>query len=99
VLNEFHLFALVQEYVNYYNNDRCHYALDKETPAGRPVQHKESDDDTLVALPKIKRSADCTTNTSGIRPRKRGPPIKSKIISADEPGTRVITSPLFLQMP
>jgi len=45
---------------DYYNNDRCHYSLDKETPAGRPVQKKESDDDAVVALPKIKRFEDAS---------------------------------------
>ena len=53
MLNEFHLYSLVHEYVDYYNNDRCHYSLDKETPIVRPVLHKESDDDKVVALPRV----------------------------------------------
>ena len=41
---------------------------------GRPVLHKESDDDAVVVFPIIKRFADCIINIFGTRPRKRGHP-------------------------
>src|SRR5260370_20558455 len=36
VFNERHLRRLVGEFVAYYHDDRTHYALEKETPGGRP---------------------------------------------------------------
>lgn len=40
VLNERHLIRVLREYVAYYNERRCHQALEFDTPAGRAVQHK-----------------------------------------------------------
>jgi hypothetical protein len=34
VLNELHLHRVLSEYVSYYNIDRCHLALDKDSPWG-----------------------------------------------------------------
>ncbi len=53
VLNQQHLYMLVHEYVDYYNNDRTHYSLEKETPSGRSIDQRSSDDDRLVALPRV----------------------------------------------
>ena len=35
VFNERHPRRLLREYVDYYNQDRCHRTLDKDTPLGR----------------------------------------------------------------
>jgi len=47
------------EYVDYYHNDRTHLALNKDTPAGRSVEQKPSDDADIntnakiVSLPRL----------------------------------------------
>ncbi len=53
ILNERHLYKLLEEYIDYYNNDRPHYSLEKESPEGRPVQRKESDSGKVIALPRV----------------------------------------------
>ena len=44
---------MLPKYVEYYNQDRTHYNLGKDPPIERPVQKKESDDDRVIALPRI----------------------------------------------
>jgi putative transposase len=39
--------------VAYYNEDRAHYNLCKAPPFHRPVLKRESEDDTVIALPRI----------------------------------------------
>ena len=41
VLNERHLLHILKEYVEYYNNDRTHLGLDKDTPVHRPAELPE----------------------------------------------------------
>jgi putative transposase len=41
-LNETHLRRLLREYVAYYNEDRIHDALEKDTPNRRVIEHKPS---------------------------------------------------------
>ncbi len=53
VLNKKHLHRLLEEYVEYYNQDRTHYHLDKDPPQIRPVQEKGSDIDKVIALPRV----------------------------------------------
>ncbi|MCP4460717.1 MAG: transposase family protein [Cytophagales bacterium] len=53
VLNEKHLLKLLAEYVRYYNEDRTHCNLDKDPPMGRPVLKRESDDDKVIAIPRV----------------------------------------------
>jgi len=53
VLGENHLGSLLAEYVVYYNRDRCHYGLDKDAPASRPIQDKPSGDARVIAFPRI----------------------------------------------
>ena len=53
VLNRTHLFRLLREYVQYYNEDRTHYSLDKDPPCGRPVLKRKSDNDRVIALPRV----------------------------------------------
>jgi len=53
ILNRNHLLRLLNEYVEYYHHDRTHYHLDKDPPLGRPVLKRESDDDKVIALPRV----------------------------------------------
>ena len=42
VFNEDHLRRLMKEYINYYNKDRCHLSLNRDSPFGREVDNKPS---------------------------------------------------------
>jgi transposase InsO family protein len=53
ILNQNQLYKLLEEYVDYYHNDRTHYNLNKDPPLGRPVQKKGSDNDKVIALPRV----------------------------------------------
>jgi putative transposase len=53
ILNQNHLYKLLEEYIEYYHRDRTHYHLDKDPPISRPIQTKESDDDKVIALPRV----------------------------------------------
>jgi putative transposase len=53
ILNERHLYRLLEEYVDYYNNDRTHYSLDKDPPCGCPILERQSDDDKVIAIPRL----------------------------------------------
>jgi putative transposase len=53
ILNLNHLYKLLEEYIEYYHRDRTHYHLDKDPPISRPIQTKESDDDKVIALPRV----------------------------------------------
>ena len=53
VLNEKHLQRLVREYVDYHNDDRCHYSLDKDTPTGRLLQPRSSSTATVQSAPRL----------------------------------------------
>ena len=53
ILNERHLKKILKEYFAYYHDDRTHYSLGKETPSGRPIQCKPSDDAKVVALTRL----------------------------------------------
>jgi len=53
IINRNHLHRLLEEYIDYYHQDRTHYHLDKDPPLGRPVLKKESDDDKVIALPRV----------------------------------------------
>ena len=51
-LNEKHARRLAREYVAYYNADRTHDGLRKETPRGRRTEHRPSGA-KLIALPRL----------------------------------------------
>jgi putative transposase len=53
ILNQNHLHWLLEEYIEYYHQDRTHYHLDKDPPVSRPVQTKESDNDKVIALSRV----------------------------------------------
>jgi len=48
-LNEQHLRRLVRDYVRYYQEDRIHDALGKDTPNLRPVERKPSAEATVIS--------------------------------------------------
>ncbi len=49
VMGEGHLRRLLREYAVYYNDYRTHPGLDKDTPLGRPVQHRGR----ITSVPKL----------------------------------------------
>jgi transposase InsO family protein len=51
VLGERHLWRVVREYVAYYNADRPHMSLDRDAPAGRPVEPASRG--RVVAIPRV----------------------------------------------
>ena len=53
ILNQNHLYRLLEEYIEYYHQDRTHYNLGKDPPFNRPVLKRESDDDKVIALPRV----------------------------------------------
>ena len=53
ILNERHLRRFLHDYVNYYARDRCHLALEKDTPNLRPVQPRPSARARVVAQPRL----------------------------------------------
>jgi transposase InsO family protein len=53
VFGERHLVRLVRLYLSYYHDDRCHLALEKDTPNERPVAPRPSSAAKVVALPRV----------------------------------------------
>jgi transposase InsO family protein len=53
VLNERHLKRLMNEYIRYYQGDRTHLGLAKETPAGREASHGTVAGGRIVATPRL----------------------------------------------
>ena len=52
-LNERHLRRLVREYIAYFQQDRIHDALDKDTPNCRPVEKKPNPRATMISSPRL----------------------------------------------
>ena len=53
VLNEEHLRCLVGNYVSYYQGDRIHDSLEKDTPNRRPVEPKPCANATVISFPRL----------------------------------------------
>ncbi len=53
ILDEDHLRRKLKEYVGYYNNDRCHLSVNKDSPRGRPIQKRPSTSAKVISIPKI----------------------------------------------
>jgi putative transposase len=53
IFNERHLRRLMKEYVAYYNDDRCHLTLGRDSPNHRKVRHRSTATDKVVALPRL----------------------------------------------
>ena len=53
VLSEAHARRLISVFVDYYNQDRGHLSLDKDSPDPRPVQQRPSASAKVIALPRV----------------------------------------------
>jgi transposase InsO family protein len=53
VFDERHLIQLMQLYIDYYQEDRCHLGLDKDAPATRSLTPRPSSTAKVVALPRV----------------------------------------------
>ena len=53
VLNERHLKRLMTEYVRYYDEDRTHLGLAKDTPAGRPTAIPSAGESKIRSFPRL----------------------------------------------
>jgi putative transposase len=52
-LNEQHLRRLIRDYVNYYQQDRIHDSLGKDTTDRRLVEQKPDADATVISIPRL----------------------------------------------
>ena len=53
VLSKTHLKSMLSSYFTYYNEDRTHLSLKKDSPNGRPVQLKPTGKCKIIALPRV----------------------------------------------
>ena len=53
VFNEDHLRRLMSEYVAFYNKDRCHLSLDRDSPMARTAQKKSSQSAKVIFVLKL----------------------------------------------
>ncbi|HIA48911.1 MAG TPA: integrase [Candidatus Hydrogenedentes bacterium] len=53
VFSENHLRRILRSYFEYYNNDRTHLGLEKETPKERAISNQASPNSRLVELPRV----------------------------------------------
>jgi len=53
VLNERHLRRLLNSFVNYYEVDRTHIGVGKDSPCGRPVEQRPGVTSNVVSLPRV----------------------------------------------
>ena len=53
VLNERHLRQLITSFVTYYNVDRTHIGVGKDSPYGRPVEQRPGRRANVVSLPRV----------------------------------------------
>jgi putative transposase len=52
VFNQRHLQRLMKEYIDYYNNDRCHLAIGRDSPNGRKILKKPKNG-KVESIPKL----------------------------------------------
>ena len=54
VLNEHHLRRLLDSFIDHYNQDRTHLGVGKDSPLGRPVEHRPAGSTSnVVSLPRV----------------------------------------------
>jgi transposase InsO family protein len=54
VLNEHHLRRLLDSFIDYYNQDRTHLGISKDSPLGRPVEERPAGPTSnVVSLPRV----------------------------------------------
>jgi putative transposase len=52
-VNEEHLRRLIRDYVRYYQEDRVHDSLSKDTPNRRPIEPMPTTHGTLISQPRL----------------------------------------------
>lgn len=55
VFGEDHLRRLMKEYIDYYNGDRCHLAMGRDSPFGRKIEVKPFEFSKVKSIPKLGR--------------------------------------------
>ena len=53
VFNEKQLRDLMKQYVKYYNNERCHLSVGRDSPTGREIQSKPFGSAKVISFPRI----------------------------------------------
>lgn len=53
VFSEDHLRRLMREYVDYYNGDRCHLSVGRDSPLGRNIQERSFESCKVKSIPKL----------------------------------------------
>ena len=53
VCSEAHARRLISNFVVYYNEDRCHLTLNKDSPEPRPIQARPSGNAEVIAIPRV----------------------------------------------
>ncbi len=53
VLNERHLRRLLESFIGYYDQDRTHLSICKDSPCGRPVEQRPDTNSKVVSLPRV----------------------------------------------
>jgi putative transposase len=52
-LNESHLRRLIRDYISYYQADRIHDSLDKDSPENRGISHRSDQSARLISFPRV----------------------------------------------
>jgi len=53
IFNEEQLRDLMKQYVEYYNNERCHLSVGRDSPNGRKIQNKPFESARVISFPRI----------------------------------------------
>ncbi len=53
IFNDKQLHDLMKQYVEYYNNERCHLSVDRDSPTGREIQNKPFGSARVISFPRI----------------------------------------------
>lgn len=53
LFNECHLRDFMKQYLDYYNTERCHISVERESPNGRRIEKKPSESAKIIAFPKL----------------------------------------------
>ena len=93
VLNEPHLQHLLSQLIDYYQVDRPHLALGKDSPVGCPVEPRPSPATTVIALSTSRRApSPLRLAPGGVAPRTRRPlPSSSPAPNASPPAAGLAT--------
>jgi putative transposase len=53
IFSEDHLRRLMKEYIDYYNKDRCHLSLNRDSPLSRKIQQKPFKSTKVISISKL----------------------------------------------